>query len=194
MEWSKVAGTIGSLAPLVGTAIAGPLGGAAGGVVAAICNLFDVDPSDPAAPQKLDKAIQMDPNAALKLREFQLANKVELEKIALQRDQVYLADRASARQREMEVVKATGKKDLNLYFLAYLFVFGFFAATIAMMYLSFMNKLPEEMPQYVVFLLGSLFGTLTAGVGAVIQYFFGSSKGSADKTMLLAGGRQEGAR
>jgi hypothetical protein len=31
-----------------------------------------------------------------------------------------------------------------------------------------------------------LFGALSAGFGSVMQYFFGSSKGSADKTQLMA--------
>ena len=36
-------------------------------------------------------------------------------------------------------------------------------------------------------LVGSLFGTLSAAVAGVVQYFFGSSKGSADKTAMLKG-------
>lgn len=187
MDWGKVASTVGKVAPLVGTAFGGPLGTVAGGVVSAVCSLFDVDPNDPAAPEMLDQAIQTDPNAALKLREFQLNNKVELEKIALQRDQAYLADRQDARARQVAVEKATGKKDVNLYILAYMFVFGFFVTIIIMTWLSLAGRLPADMPQYVTFLLGSLFGALTAGVTSVVQYFFGSSKGSSDKTALLAG-------
>ena len=52
--------------------------------------------------------------------------------------------------------------------------------------LTFLGKVPAcTVPQFAVFLLGNLFGTLSAGVGAVMQYFFGSSKGSADKSAAI---------
>ena len=97
----------------------------------------------------------------------------------------YLKDVADARAREVAVVQATGKKDINLYMLAWTFVVGFFVAIITMMVLVLSGKMPDNMPQYVVFLLGSLFGTFTSGVTAIIQYFFGSSKGSHEKTEMM---------
>jgi hypothetical protein len=64
-------------------------------------------------PEAAVKAIEADPNLALQFQQAVLAQKIELEKIALQRDQLevtqdanVLADKASARGRDVEIVKA----------------------------------------------------------------------------------------
>jgi len=57
-------------------------------------------------------------------------------------------------------------------------VLGFFGLIGALMFVEIPTKQSE-----VMFML---FGTLSAGFGAVIQYFFGSSKGSSEKTEHIA--------
>ena len=114
----------------------------------------------------------------MKLKQIELNNKTELEKIALQRDEAYLKDTQSARDREVEIVKATGKKDINLYVLAWTIVTGFFISVGTLMFVS----LPETSSQAVFLLCGALI----AGFGSVIHYFFGTNKSSGDKTALLA--------
>lgn len=174
---------IGMGAPLLGGAVGGPGGAALGGIIASVLG------GDPNDPDDLARRVAADPEAAVKLHEVESAHKERLEEISLDRYKADLEDRDSARSREIATTKATGKRDINLYILAYTYVVGFFVATIAMIVLVLTGKFPSDTPEYVVFLLGSLFGSLTAGATAIIQYFFGSSKGSSDKTALIAGGK-----
>jgi len=177
-EWRDLAKAVGVAAPIVGTVVGGPLGMAAGGLIAALCNEFGVDPNDPTAPAQLNKAILADPNAALKLKEFELTHKVELQKLLIRADEIAASDRADARARERAIVERTGRRDIALYLLAGLVTFGFFFLCGFLMY----QTIPEGSNE-VVFLL---FGGLVAGFTQVMNYFFGSSKGSSDKTQIMA--------
>ena len=127
------------------------------------------------------KAIEADPASAVKIKRIYLDHKIELEKILLERDRLGFQDVAGARSREVEITRATGARDINLYALAWLVVAGFFILCGAL----FKFAVPQGQSD-VVFML---FGALASGFGAVIQYFFGSSKSSQTKTMLLAGGK-----
>lgn len=180
MDWSKVVNLVKTSAPLLGTVIGGPagtvVGGLAGGAISLIAQAFGIE--DVENPDKIYEAIRADPEAAIKLREIELSNKVELQRLALQLDQAYLQDTQNARQRQIEVEKTTGKKDINLYVLAWIVITGFFALTCTLTFV----KLPNDSTG-VIFLL---FGALVAGFTQVINYFFGSSKSSGDKTRLLA--------
>jgi len=81
MDWKEVGAKIVDFAPLLGTFLGGPVGSAAGGLVKVLANELDLKP-DESTPDKVMKAIQTDPNAALKLKEFELTHKVELQKVA----------------------------------------------------------------------------------------------------------------
>ena len=96
----------------------------------------------------------------------------------MEEKELELKDVTDARARERAIVEATGKKDLNLYILAWTIVGSFFALYAILMKVS----LPESSNQMVYL----LFGGLVAGFTQVIAYFFGSSKSSSDKTKLLA--------
>jgi len=181
MDWSKVVNFVSGAAPILGTVIGGPVGtgvGAiAGGAVSLIASAFGVEGEDAKDPEKIYAALQADPDAILKLKEIELTNKVELSKLALQSDQAYLADTQDARSAQVQREQATGKKDVNLYILAWTIVVGFFSMTGVLTFVT----LPTDSTG-VVFLL---FGALVAGFAQVINYFFGSSKSSSDKTKML---------
>lgn len=68
-------------------------------------------------------------------------------------------------------------KEIYLYVLAGVVVVGFFCL-VAMMYFI-------EIPAKNVGPANQLFGALVAGFSLVLGYFFGSSKGSAEKNKLL---------
>ena len=184
MDWKAVGAKIVDFAPLLGTLLGGPIGPAAGGLVKVLANELGLK-AEEATPDAFMKVLELDPNAVLKFKEFEMAHNVEIQKLILEEERMYLQDRADARSRQVESEKATGKRDINLYVLAYLYTGGFFITIIVMTIFTFLGKVPAEVPQFAVFLLGNLFGTLSAGVGAVMQYFFGSSKGSADKTAAI---------
>ena len=114
---------------------------------------------------------------------LQLKN--ELAKIELEANnkvrELELQDIQSARSRQIEHEKVAGT-DVNLYLLAWTIVIGFFALVATMIFVELPNSSND-----VIFML---FGSLAAGFGSVIGYFFGSSKSSADKTVLMSKGKQ----
>lgn len=173
MNWADIGKLIGNVAPIVGTAIGGPAGAAVGSLVA---GLLGVDNT----PDAVASAIKADPNIAVKLKELELrAQELHYEAIDKERQaeldelKAYIGDIQSARSRQVEHEKAVGGSDINFYVLAWVIVLGFFVLMATLMFVDIPVKQTE-----VMFML---FGTLSAGFGAVIQYFFGSSKGSADK-------------
>lgn len=177
MNWKDLGKHVKKFAPILGTVLGGPAGAAAGGAVSLLCAALGIQDPEP-KPEQIYSAIQADPQAAVKMREIELNNKVELEKLALQSDQAHLADRQSARTREIEITKTTGKRDINLYILAWTVIIGFFMLCGILMKWD----IPEGSGN-VVYLL---FGGLVAGFTQVLGYFFGSSKSSSEKTNLLA--------
>ncbi len=174
MTWQDVGKKILELAPTA-AGIAAPLLGPAGPLlplaVKAICTYFGVDASKNPTPEEVAAAIQGDP---------EFLQKLTLAQMDFQKEEMRLefADIQSARIRQTEHEKATGKSDFNLYALAWLFVGGFFLTYIVMLVLIMIGRFPQNMSPAATYLIGTLNGTLTAGVGAVVQYFFGKTKDS----------------
>jgi len=177
MTWDDVKNLISNAAPTLGTVVGSIAGGPAGGVVGGLAGKILKQVFGTDSPEELTQVISQDPNAALKLREAEMAFQLELKKQELEETKTYLADVQSAREREKSIVASTGGKDTNLYVLAWTLVSGFFALTATLMFVP----LPEDQSG-VIFML---FGALSTGFGSVISYFFGSSKGSADKAKAM---------
>ncbi len=76
MNLSDLGKTIAGFAPLLGSVVGGPVGGAFGSVVAKAFGAKD-------EPQAIAEAIAADPEAAIKLRKIELDNKTELQQIEL---------------------------------------------------------------------------------------------------------------
>ena len=165
MDWKNLVTDIAKAgAPILGGVLGGPGGATIGAMIA---GLFDADPND---PQDIAMKMAIDPEATIKLQELELDHKIELEKL-------YLADMQSARQREQEITKATGALNTPMYILAGVIVVGFFVLMLVLMKCA----IPENSKD-VAFIL---FGALSASFVQVVSYFFGSSKGSADKNILI---------
>ena len=97
-------------------------------------------------------------------------DKLKLETEAkLQSKKMVFDDKSNARSREVEVTKATGKKDNAVTILAGVIVFGFFAGLISLVFVH----LDKGSGAYE--LLYMAFGALTMKFGTVVDYFFGSS-------------------
>jgi hypothetical protein len=180
MDWKFLGKTIVKAgAPILGTAVGGPLGGAAAGAL--VAGIFGTNSDDPAA---IAQAIAADPQAAVKLRELELAHREKLEALILEETKAYLADRQDARAREVAVTQTTGRRDSALYILAGVVVSGFFVLCAVLMYVP----IPEGQGSAVLL----LFGGLVSGFSTVLAYFFGSSKGSADKNAMLTAANRPG--
>ena len=101
--------------------------------------------------------------------------KIDFEKIKLETEaklqskKMVFEDKSNARNREIEVVKTTGKKDNTVTILAGVIVIGFFAGLISLVFVH----LDKGSGTYE--LLYMMFGALIAKFGTVVDYFFGSS-------------------
>jgi hypothetical protein len=180
MDFKDLAAKVVSFAPVLGTVIGGPAGAAAGTAVASLAKVFGL--KEDATPDQIGAAISTDPDAAMKVKlaEMDYQNQEKQRELAaqLQEQAGQLADVQNARQMNVDNTKATGKRDTNLYLLAWVIVFGFFA----LVGLLIFKELPKD-SNGVIFML---FGALASGFTGIIGYFFGSSAGHAEATRLLA--------
>ena len=165
-------GALGNLAPMLATALGGPL---AGGAVAAITAALGLGPnaSDAeiaktlatASPETLRLLKQAELDFSARMAELGFKSEADLAKIEAD-------DRASARQREVE------RQDWTPRILAYLVTGGFFS----MLGMLFFAVTPDGSKEPVFILLGSLGTAWTQ----IIAYYFGSTAGGQKKSELLA--------
>jgi hypothetical protein len=148
-------------APALATAVAGPLGGAA---VSAIAGKFGVADS----VEAVAKAIAGDPDAALKLAE------IDLKQFELENE-----DRASAREMQIAALQQEDWFAKN-----FLYIFTSVWSIFAMVYFAFVTfgTVADSGIRMADTILGVLIGTVLTGF---FNFFFGSSKGSKDKTDAL---------
>ena len=178
--WQKIGNAVVDFAPGIATVLAatgvGAPAAAAVGAVGALGRALGLGSS--AKPEEVLQAISVDPEIRLKAVIADNDFKAEMGRQEIEWLKAELADVQSARMRQVESEKATGRRDTNLYVLAWTIIVGFFG----LMGILLFAVIPDDSTG-VIFML---FGALAAGFGQVLQYFFGSSKGSADKSMELA--------
>jgi hypothetical protein len=106
MDWKELGKKVVSLgAPLLGTALGGPGGAALGTMVA---GLFGADPE---SPGEILAKMQMDPEAAIKLREAELRHKERLEEIALERTRLDTQKEITALQEVNTTMRTEAKSE-----------------------------------------------------------------------------------
>lgn len=168
MDWKKVVGTV---APMIGSALGGPLGGMAVSVVADALGLSEKTEDAikqaiaGATPEQMIAIKNSEQDFKLKMRELGINEVKDMEALAVQ-------DRDSARKREMAVGDKTTRN------LAYAVTLGFFGTLTALMFAN----VPDGSKEVLYVMVGSL-GTAWCGINA---YYFGSTRSSANKTELLA--------
>ncbi len=165
---TKLKRVIADAAPHLAHALGGPLAGAAAAHLSrAIFGAPDADEGALAEAMALASPEQL---AALRKadREFRLA----LREASLEEQRIAAGDRADARQRQIAL------DDWTPCVLGALIIVGFFTVLGAMV----ARRLPPGAETEFSIMLGAL-ATMTA---AVVNYFFGSSTGSKEKTRLMA--------
>lgn len=178
--WDNIKELIGTSAPLIGTLLGGPAGGAVGGLIG---KALGVDNT----PEAIELALMNNPDALLKIKELETSKELailqaELEhkridvgsvidniKLDNEKDQMFLSDKQSARSRQTDSEKATGKVDVALYVIAGVIVVAFFVSILALIFIT----LDKQSGTYELLLM--LFGALTTKFGTVVDYFFGAS-------------------
>ena len=178
MDWSKVASTIGSTAPLLAGLVGGPVGLGVTAAAAILSHALNT-PNDPAA---IETALN-DPEALDKVRQAESANALQLQQLmvtAAQARLAYEADVARIEAGDRADARAMGiaNKDWVPKVLAMSVTAGFFGILLLMA----LKALPEANRDLVNVVVGAL-GTAWI---SIIGYYFGTSAGSMRKTELLA--------
>jgi len=178
MDWKEVGGFLLKQGlPLLGGLLGGPPG-ALGAKAAVSIVSSGLGLKEDADPEDVLGIIKANPEKLLELRKAEMAHKERLQELLLEEAKLEVQDRAGARSREVSITQATGKRDINLYVLAWLVVGGFFGLCGTLVFVTIPGGSDK-----IVYLL---FGGLVAGFTQVLNYFFGSSKSSSDKTKLLS--------
>lgn len=159
-------GVLSVAGPTLGTALGGPLGGMA---VAHLTKALGVEEDALEGILAAPSANQLE---RIQLAEKELAAEVESKKIDLEEYRIHAGDRNSARNREIQTGDNTNKQ------LAFIVTAGFFGVLGVITF--------ADMPENSKTIVNIMVGFLGAGFGSVMQYYFGSSKGSKDKTAAMA--------
>lgn len=141
-----------SSAPAIATAIGGPLGGLA---VSALAQKFGVEDE----VEAVTKAIKADPEAAIKLQELEQA-----------RFQSVLADKDSARARDIAVTTSSSAPLISK-LVSPLLAIIVVSAWVGIQYTLLNTTVPAEMRELVARVLGTLDGALMV----ILSFYFGAS-------------------
>lgn len=157
------------MAPTIAGALGGPLAGAATDALSRAI-LGQERGTDEAL---IDAVLAGDPDTLRKLKEAELSFRRTLVEAETRAREIAAADRASARAREIAI------KDLTPAILGTAVIGGFFFV----MSIMLLRELPARAETEFSIMLGAL-ATMTA---AVVNYYFGSSADSREKTKMMGG-------
>ncbi len=160
MKWSELGEAIANYAPLLGGVIGGPAGGAIGSIVASVFGVKN-------EPDAILEAVKADPEAAIKLRMIELDNKAELQNIAVELAKSEILDKQNARmENKHSSVPAALSAVLSM-------------VIVIIIYLLFYTPVPEESKDVLFMLLG----VVVKEWGGAMQFWFGTTRSSQEKTM-----------
>lgn len=162
MDWKSL---VASVAPVLGTALGGPFGGMAAKFLSkALTGKED-------APEAVleEMVTNANPDLLFKIKQLDKDFKLELKRIGLEESKLVVEDRKDARK-----LFSVDKRPQII--LSGVFILGYFA----LVYVLISGGL--DVPTQQTGLISTLIGVLTAGVANIMQFWFGSSSGSKDKT------------
>ena len=164
-------GLVRTVAPSIAGVFGTPLAGMAVKAVAdAVLGPEEVKENQ---EKKLEAALATaSPELLQKIKEADQKFKVDMETLGVDLEKVAADDRASARAREIAV------RDRTPQILAFSYTLGYFALLFVVMF--------HDLPDGAHDLLNTLIGVLSAAQVGIMNYYFGSSAGSARKTELLS--------
>jgi hypothetical protein len=166
--WRGAKGVLGAVAPVLATAMGGPLAGQAVSAIAMALGLGP-DTEEQAVAQAVAKA---SPEQLLALKMADQRFKLEMEKLGVELERIAVEDRSSARKREAAV------RDWTPRILGFTIIFGFLYTVWAVM----QGSVPNLRDPTTATMVGAVIGYISAKADQVISYYFGSSAGSARKT------------
>jgi hypothetical protein len=162
MDWLK------TIAPLIGTALGGPLGGAAAAFVA---DKLGIESRTIDAVSEVLKSGQMTPDQITQIKLAEIEFQKFLKDNGIKLEEVHAADRADARKMHA-LIRSPMPAILSL-----LVTLGYFGVLIGMM----TDNLRVADSQALLML-----GSLGTAWGMVMAFWFGTTKSSGDKNEMLA--------
>ena len=157
---------LGAVAPTLGTALGGPMGGMAGKMIA---DALGVDNNEKAIGEAIANAT---PEQLAQIKKIEADFKVQMKQLDVDLDRIHASDRDSARKREIE----TGDRVPAI--LAIMTMVSFFA------YIAAVTFVPAARDADIGF-INIAVGWLGGTASTVVAYYFGSSSGSAKKDKLI---------
>lgn len=184
MDWKSI---VRATAPILGTALGGPLAGAAIRVLGeAVLGTPDATQDDVAGALLQG----LSPDAIAKMKEADIAFKtrmreldIDILKLNATTEQAYLADVQSAR--------LAGAGNEHIFWLGLSIIATFVMIMCGVLWGAYqllhgaMKDVDPGIAAAVFTLIGSVVGYASANAQQVIGYYYGSSKGSSDKTSAL---------
>lgn len=176
-SWKEVGKKIADVAPILGGVLGGPAGGALGTLVASALGTK-------ADPTEVFETLEKNPELLIKMKELEQEEQKHLREIKFQETQAFLGDIQNAR--------TTHAGNNNVFTLGIAILATFAVVIIGSLYGVYqlliggmMIKDPSIVAAISTF-LGSLIGYVTSNAQQVVSFYFGSSKGSADKTDAMS--------
>lgn len=168
-DWTKVGQRLADIAPMLGTVVGGPAGTAIGSVIAATLGTAN-------NPDAVLAEIRNNPEAALKLKELEYAERdsIRAQALAMAQNEVQLAGLEMADQQQ---ARATHKD----HWMPSLLTIALSIMVSTMTYMIFTVAVPESSKEVAFFIVGQV---MTAFITA-ITFWLGSSRGSHDKSREL---------
>lgn len=169
LDWKAI---VRGVAPTIGTVISGgnPL---AGGALKVLAESLLGKPE--ATEEEIGTYVaQARPEDLVKLKEIEVAYNAKMAEIGLKPMELEIQDRMNAR----ELFKVDMKPQRNI---TYVFLGGYFVVLVTLMIASIVGRTLNLPPEFSV-----IFGVLSGAVPMILAFWFGSTKGSADKTAALA--------
>ena len=133
---------------------------------------------------KLDQPLSAED--VTKLKQFEMEHQEELlrlrieeKKLGVEELQAYMADTKDARNMQVQAMKSD-----DPFVRRFIYLFAIFWSVASAAYIAFITfgEIPERNVRFADTILGFVLGTLIA---TIVQFFYGSSKGSQEKTQAL---------
>lgn len=165
MNWKDI---VKNVAPAIGAALGGPMGGMATKFIAEkLLGREDATESDVA-----DYMLTASPEKLVELKKLEADFKVRMRELDIDVFALEVQDRDSARQ----LFKVNIWPQIVL---STIYILGYFVVLYTVLTQQF------DIPQNMEALVNVLIGVMTAAVPTILQFWFGSSVGSKEKTMTI---------
>jgi len=162
MDWKKL---VGSVAPVLGTALGGPFGGLAGKFLADKLGVTQEE-----LPATVESA---NPETLLQIKHLEIDFKKVMRELDIKEEDLHSKDRQDARAMAKATTLTPQIIQSVMYDIAFIFVCWFVFTSD--------GAFSDTQERLLMFLLG----ILSAGLVQVNNFWFGSSSGSKEKTVLM---------